>query len=74
MRGLFLKEKLSWGYDIGVFNPAMQAYNNNSVGEVYSPLLTGRLAAYLGAAESKSYTTDHKLNYFWPTPRVEFGP
>jgi hypothetical protein len=62
--GLFLKEKLSWGYDIGVFNPSMQAYGNNSVGDVYSPLLTGRLVAYFGAPESKAYTTNHKLNYF----------
>lgn len=62
--GLLLHEKLSWGYDIGVFNPAMNANSGNSVGEVYSPLLTGRLVAYLGDPESKSYTTDHKLNYF----------
>lgn len=62
--GLFLKEKLSWGYDVGVFNPAMKAYGSNSAGDVYSPLLTGRLVAYLGAPESKSYTPGHKINYF----------
>ncbi len=64
--GLFLSEnsKLHWGYDLGIFNPVFESYLGNSVGKEYSPLLTGRLAAYIGDPESKKYTTGHKVNYF----------
>ncbi|HFA49838.1 MAG TPA: hypothetical protein ENJ95_12595 [Bacteroidetes bacterium] len=64
--GLFLGKngKFNWGYDVGIFNPAFVAYGGNSVGKKYSPLLTGRLAAYIGDPESKKYTTGHKVNYF----------
>jgi len=64
--GLFLSEqgKFNWGYDIGVFNPLFVSRGGNSIGNKYSPLVTGRLAAYIGDPESKKYTTGHKVNYF----------
>jgi len=64
--GLFLNDSgnIHWGYDLGIFNPAFRDYNNNSVGDDYSPLLSGRLAVYIGDPESGKYSIGHKINYF----------
>lgn len=64
--GLFLHEggPVNWGYDLGVFTPDFTALGGNSVGRSFSPLVAGRLAAYIGDPESKSYTIGHKVNYF----------
>ena len=64
--GLFISEnsKIHWGYDLGVFNPAYREYNNNSTGDQYAPLVSGRLAFYIGDPESPKYTIGHKVNYF----------
>ena len=55
--------KAGWGYDAGIFNPAFNGYGGNSVGKHYSPLITGRIALYLGSPESEKYTIGHKVNY-----------
>ena len=64
--GLFINKNrnIHWGYDLGIFNPAFREYNNNSTGDQYAPLLSGRLAFYIGDPESSKYTIGHKINYF----------
>jgi len=51
-------------YDIGIFSPQTFSFNGNSAGIEHAPLLTGRLALYIGEPESKTYTIEHKVNYF----------
>ncbi|MCB0842768.1 MAG: hypothetical protein KDE26_05810 [Bacteroidetes bacterium] len=62
--GLFLHEKISWGYDLGIYNPVFQGIGSYSTGAKYSPLLVGRITGYFGDPESKEYTINHKINYF----------
>lgn len=64
--GLFLSESgnIHWGYNLGIFNPAFRDYNNNSVGDDYSPLLAGRLTVYIGDPEFRKFKIGHKVNYF----------
>ena len=64
--GLVISEEgtLHWRYDIGIFNPAFRAYQGNSAGDRYAPLITGRLAAYFGDPESGKYTLGRRVNYF----------
>jgi hypothetical protein len=63
--GQYLKEKsIGLSYDLGIFSTEEFAYNGNSSGINYAPLIVGRIAFYFGDAESPRYTIGHKVNYF----------
>lgn len=51
-------------YNIGIFNPSFKAYEGNSVGRAYAPLIVGRLAFFAGESEADKYSIGHKVNYF----------
>lgn len=57
-------QEIGFSYDLGLFSPEAFAFDGNSSGLSYSPLLTGRFALYFGEPESKTYTIGHKVNYF----------
>lgn len=51
-------------YELALQNPVFEAYGGNSTGAKSSPLLSGRLSAHFGDAESQTYSLSHKVNYF----------
>lgn len=56
--------RTGWRYDLGLFSPVYEAYNGNSTGKRYAPLLAGRLLFASGMPESSKYGISHKINYF----------
>lgn len=56
-------QKLSFDYNLGLWNPRLIAFNGNSAGQKFSPLLTYRLGIHLGDAEWNKYSRGHKFNY-----------
>lgn len=57
-------EKVCLNYNLGVFNPGLYAYGNNSVGKQFSPLLVGRAVLSLGDPELKQYGISYLQNFF----------
>ena len=51
-------------YEAALTNPAFTGFDGNSVGEIYSPLLTGRLSVHVGDPEAATYTINRRVNYF----------
>ena len=56
-------KKLSFDYNLGIWNPRMIALNGNSAGQKFSPLLTYRLSVHIGDAESNKYSRGLKFNF-----------
>ena len=57
-------ERFHLTYEAAIQNPTFTAYDGNSSGEPYSPLLSGRLSVQFGDAEEKSYSITRRINYF----------
>lgn len=58
------RERAYVNYNVGIFNPGLYAYGNNSVGNQFSPLLTGRLVLSLGDPELQQYGISYLQNFF----------
>jgi Phosphate-selective porin O and P len=64
-------QKVSWSYDLGLFNPIYEANSGNSTppgvgqaaGKKFSPLLVGRAVLHIGDPEFEKYGFRHKINY-----------
>jgi hypothetical protein len=66
-------EKVALNYNFGLFNPGFYAYNNNSVGRQFSPLLVGRAVLSLGDPELKQYSISYLQNYFNRRKGISLG-
>ncbi|PPK88349.1 hypothetical protein CLV84_1315 [Neolewinella xylanilytica] len=51
-------------YEAALQNPTFTAYDGNSVGERYRPLLSSRVSFQFGDAEAASYSVTRRVNYF----------
>ena len=51
-------------YEAALQNPVFTAYDGNSVGARYSPLLSGRLSVQFGDAEAETYSVTRAVNHF----------
>jgi len=56
-------DKLAFDYNLGLWNPRFIAFNGNSAGRKFSPLLTYRLAIHIGDAEHKKYSRGLSFNH-----------
>lgn len=56
-------DKLAFDYNLGLWNPRLIAFNGNSAGRKFSPLLTYRLAIHIGDAEYKKYSRGLSFNH-----------
>ena len=59
-----LSGNLHLTYEAALTNPAFAGFDGNSVGEAYSPLVSGRLSVHLGDAEATTYNINRRVNYF----------
>ncbi|WP_157976281.1 hypothetical protein [Lewinella sp. IMCC34191] len=57
-------EQFHLTYEAAIQNPTFTALDGNSVGERYSPLVSGRLTFQFGEPESASYSITRRVNYF----------
>ena len=73
--GLILPEGKKWGlnYNLGLFNPVYQSNSGNSTGSQFSPLLVGRVVAYLGDPEQTKYGIGYGINYFGARKGLSLG-
>ncbi len=62
--GLINFKKTGLLYNLGVFNPTTTGLNGSSVGNIFSPLLTGRVVVSLGDPEMEKYGIAYEINYF----------
>ena len=68
-----LGQKLSVGYDAGVFNAAMSAFDGGSQGRIASPLLTARVHVTVGDAEKPFYKKGYKVDYSGERSGITIG-
>lgn len=68
-----LSRRLSFGYDAGVFNSAMSAFNGGSQGRKTAPLLTARAHVTIGDPEKKTYHDGYKVAYSGERQGITFG-
>lgn len=73
--GLFLNlsSKVHVEYNLGLFNPVFEAFNQNSTGLQHSPMLVARTIVHLGDPEYSQFSMSHKVNYFGKRKGISLG-
>jgi len=67
------EEKLGIQYHLGIFNPVYIAFNGNSVGKKFAPLLTARTVFYIGDPEQKKFKIGYDINYYGQRNGLSLG-
>lgn len=62
--GFFTQNKISFNYNLGVFNPLANTTSGITEGNKFSPLLAGRACISIGDPELSKYGISYDINFF----------